>query len=127
MKMKALTKMNFVIIVSILAVVFFSSCTGNRKVEETSKDELKELISGQRGAGSAMWRGTFYMGSKNGFYYFTHQISMSKDVKVKVKKKEKEKENGSLIKKPFPYTEDKKKWFNVSKLKALRKTRHTQP
>ena len=100
-------------------MIFLSSCTGKLRVKEVSKDELKELISGETGAGSAMWRGTFYMGTKNEFYYFTHQIAMSKDVKVRVK------EDGILIQKSFPYTEDKGKWFDVSKLKALR-TEHIQ-
>jgi hypothetical protein len=45
-------------------------------------------MSGPKGSGSTMWRGTFYCGSAVDFHYLRHTIELNRDLLLKIKTNE---------------------------------------
>jgi hypothetical protein len=65
---------------------FLSGCsTEFRAVTPT---QLRQIVDGVQGAGSDLWRGTFYCGSDGEFDYFRQRRALSRDIRLKVRKGE---------------------------------------
>ena len=85
---------------------FLVSCAGS--YEPCSREEIIEIVSGNKGAGSTMWRGTFYTGSDEESDYFVHTYKIGRDLFLKVPIDE------IPLPKRFELSDPKKDWEDVS-------------
>lgn len=99
----------------ILALTFLSfgltGCAHRYKLYTAT--QLHELVVGEEGALSDLWRGTFYCGSDKEYDYFVHKRELASDIHIKLR--------AGVVPLPrsLPFPSPSKYWINMSQsLKA---------